>query len=674
LSVDCRSCVRPGSDRVADTRRLARLAALLASALLVLPPTASAQRDQFFDALLPFYRSLTGTFGDEGPRLTAQLETLSRALTRWDQALEATERTLRARLKDGDARTALEVHTVLASLYAERSRYDEALREIEQAIRVDAARAPLHRFKALLYLAGNRPADAADAFRAAWLLEPEDPRNAYHLVVRKSVRTTVPEMERALGTLARIERELTRGERANADSPFLTLNSITDDVGGALAFAPAAYAPSFALLLEGEFEKGMSALRAAVAADPLVADPASHSEPMTRGIAALRQGLVEQALEHMNSAVTGAPDSSEARRILGTVYGVAGDTEKSLQHLHEAVRLNPLDERSWVALARALDAAGAWPEAMAVLREGVGTLTDSGALRWMLSSTVGTRQRTDEIDLELVAMAERLVLLAGRGELYGRLGAFAQSHLDYDRAMNLLEQRVRLTPNSAAAHRALGQAYVGQGREDEAYAELVVALMLNSADVDTLTTIGRLHMSAGRYPAAVETLTRAVALQPDNLQAVHAQTDSLLRAGRLVEGEQQRKEAERLQERAVEQQRRLRTLGMLAVQAEVQMRERQYVSAIATWQRLIQIEGGKATSHLRLAEALAGAGRLEEAASQIQQAIATRNAGPEAHRRLAEVYASLGRNDESARARRLYVEQSLRQLGELQGYTAALAR
>jgi tetratricopeptide (TPR) repeat protein len=647
---------------------------VLVLALLVLPQTAYAQRDQFFDALLPFYRALTGAYGDEGPQLTAHLETLSTALARWDRALAVTDLEARTRLKNADTRTVLEAHTVLASLYAERSRYAEALREIEQAIRVDPARAPFQRFKALLYQADGKPTQAADAYRAAWLVDPDDPRNAYQLVVRTSVHTTELEIERALGTLARTERELTRGERAKAESAFLTLNSITDDVGGALAFAPVAYAPSFALLLEGEFEKGMSALRAAVASDPLVADPASRSEPMTRGIAALKQGLVNQALEHMNAAVAAAPDSSEARRILGTVYGVAGDTEQSLQHLREAVRLNPRDERSWVALARALDAVGAWPQAIAALRDAMDTLPHSGVLRWMLASTAGSRQSTDATDLELVAMAERLVLLAGRGELYGRLARFAQSHLDYDRAVNLLEQRVMLNANSAAAHKALGQAYVDRGREQEGYAELVVALMLDPADVGTLTSIGRQHLAAGRYLAAIETLTRAVALQPEHMPAVHALADALLRAGRIDEGQKRRKESEQLQARTVARERVRRTAGMLAVQAELHMAERQYGSATAIWQKVIELEGGGATNYLRLAEALVGAGRLVEAASQIQLAIASPNVGPEAYRRLADVYASLGRNAESASARRIYIEQRLRQLGQLDGVAAGFER
>ena len=128
-------------------------------------------------------------------------------------------------------------------------------------------------------------------------------------------------------------------------------------------------------------------------------------------------------------------------------------------------------------------------------------LPESGELRWQLSTISGKRQRTDDADLELMAVADRLVVLAGKGDLYGRIAGLAQAHLDYDRAVALLEQRVTLTPNNASAHQALGRAYVDQGREDEGYAELVVALWLDPSSAETLTAIGRLHLGAGRYAA-----------------------------------------------------------------------------------------------------------------------------------------------------------------------------
>ncbi len=203
-----------------------------------------------------------------------------------------------------------------------------------------------------------------------------------------------------------------------------------------------------------------------MAADPLNTDPAMRSDRTTQGIAALKQGLVDSAIAHLEAAL-GAGESSQAHRLLGTAYWVSGELAKSVLHLRAAVRLDPADERSWLALARALEGSGNLSEAVDALRTAIGELPDAGALRWQLSVTAGKRQRTEPEDLELATVAERLTLLAGKGELYDRAGRLAHGHLDYERALTLFEKRVVLTPNNAAAHKTLGRAYVDAGREDE---------------------------------------------------------------------------------------------------------------------------------------------------------------------------------------------------------------
>ena len=60
-----------------------------------------------------------------------------------------------------DVQTALQVHAILASLYLDRSRFTDALREFEAAIRIDDTRAAFHRYKGLIYQATARPGDAA---------------------------------------------------------------------------------------------------------------------------------------------------------------------------------------------------------------------------------------------------------------------------------------------------------------------------------------------------------------------------------------------------------------------------------------------------------------------------------------------------------------------------------
>ncbi|HVG54894.1 MAG TPA: tetratricopeptide repeat protein [Vicinamibacterales bacterium] len=640
--------------------RVPRLVFLLLVAAIAVPSPAAAQRDTFLKALVQFHQTLRGAYGDEGPQLTAHLDTMAAALAAWDSEIRNAESQLRARAKGTDTAAALQAHTILASLYLERSRFDDALREFEADIQIDPARAAFHRYKGLIYQGMARPAEAAAAYRTAWLRDPNDPQNAYQLVVRRASTTTAAQLAQALATLVRVEGELVRRQRSRADSPFRTIQAIDDDAGASIAFVPPAYIRGFSLLQRGAYGEALTVLRAAVAADPLVTDGASRSEPMAQGIAALRQGMVDAALERLEAAVARAADSSEAHRILGTAYGINGDAAKSVQHLRDATRLNPRDERGWLGLARALEDSGELPEAVAALRSGMSALPDSASLRWRLYLTSAKRQRTDESDLALLPLVDRLVLFAGKGELYGQLARLAQAHLDYERGVALLEQRVTLTPNNALAHKALGLAYVEQGREDAGYAELVTSLLLDPLDTETLTALGQAHLAAGRTTEAIAGLERALALDSSNNQALHALGEALIRAGRTAEGQQRLEESARRREQDVEDQRSRRTAAVLTLQAEEHMAKGEYDAAIDVWRQAIAIRRDS-VGPLRMSDALIKAGRLEEAAILLRASISS-TARPEMHSRLAEVYAALGRTEESAAARRASVEKRLQEL------------
>ena len=628
--------------------------------LLALPDSAAAQQDRFLTTLPALYRSLAGTYGDEGREIAAHVETLSQALAEWDAEFGVAERRLRAGTK-ADPTSAVDAHTSLAELYAARSRFRDAVREIDEAIGLNPRVTSLYPYKALLQQALGNPTEAADTFRAGWLLDPADPRNAYWLVVQRSARTTDAEIEQALGTLSAVERELVRGQRRRADSPFLSVTPLNDDVGRAMPFAPAGYARPFALLLNGEFTEGMAALKAAVAADPLVADPAVRLEAMPRSAAALRQGSVADAIALLETVASQAPGSSEAHRMLGTAHTVNGDTAEGIRHLRLAVQANPRNERAWLTLARTLEGIDSVADAVQALRDAIAAVPDAGAVRWLLSTLSPRLQRSDETDVELIAVADRLVLLAGKGELYGRVAELAQSHLDYDRAIELLEKRVALTPNSAAAHHALGSAYIDHGRESAGYAELVIALLLDPDDIDALAALGRVHLAAGRYSAAAEALERVAAIRPTEHDVLRALGAALIQLGRTAEGDARLEESARALAAAVEDQRRRRTFGMLASQATLSMGRGEFELAIALWRQVIELDRSNAGHHIRLADALVRAKRLAEAEASLRTAIML-GGGPEPHRRLAEVLAALGRSEESARERQIYRDQRLQDL------------
>ena len=645
--------------RSSADHRLARVVAALLLALFAFPSIGAAQRDQFFSELLLFYRTLGGVYGDEGPQLTQRLDAMSAALSRWDDEIKDWEGLARERLNGADAQIALQVHTFLASLYLERGRLDDALREFDEGIRIDPKRAALSRFKGLIHQMASRRGAAADAFRAAWLLEPADPQNAYRLVANSSSQTTAEERSRAIETLRTVERELVKGERRASRSLSVDISGIVDDAGGGMAFVPAAYAQGFALILKGDLMAGVVALRTAAAADPLVADPVSRS--MASGIAALRDGRVSAAVTELEAAVARARASSEAHRISATAYGVSGDVPKTLDHLREAVRLNSRDERSWSALARTLDQTGRVAEAEQVIRAAIAALPEAGALRWQLAAYAARQQRTVEADVVLIAAIDRYVLLAGRGDLHVSLARFARTQLDFPRAIALLEQAISIAPNNIAAHKALGRAYIDEGRADEGYAELVVALMLDPDDEETRLDLARVHLASDRAERAVELLGRAP-IDAGHRDAVRALGEALIRTGRTAEGESRLRESERLQTQAIEEDRRLRIAGSQRLQAEVLITGGDFTGAIELLQQVIASDPASASAHLRLADALVATKRLDEAVKAYQAAIALDTASAETHRRLAEVFDALGRGDESAAARARYVSRQLEQL------------
>ena len=123
--------------------------------MLIVPSNALAQRDAFFADAPAFYKSLGGAYGDEGPQLVAQLDALTTALARWDDEILAAEQQAAAAAGGSRPQTTLQVHTLLASMYMERGRFDDALREFDEDIRIDPRRAAFHRFKGLIHAGGR---------------------------------------------------------------------------------------------------------------------------------------------------------------------------------------------------------------------------------------------------------------------------------------------------------------------------------------------------------------------------------------------------------------------------------------------------------------------------------------------------------------------------------------
>ena len=512
--------------------------------LLLLPATAVAQKDVFVDAFIALHSALPGTYGDEGAQVTSEFSRLTAALTAWDRAAAAAETALKKR-----AATPGE----FALHYVEHQQFDAAIRVMQAAIAAEPARASLYLFQGQLLEATGRTADAIAAFAKARQLDPNDPLAAYFVAIRSSTGPAVdppPDMAPLVTTLlaaADRPRALTR--------PFAELTLIRDLSATTPQFASAAYVEAFRAFRARRFRDAIDQLRAAMARDPLLNDPAAQSKELRAGVTALRAKNGTEAVARLEAAVHSMPGSSEAHRVLGVAYRAVGKLPESLTHFERAVRLRPDDERARLALGTTLAEAGKLAEAERELRDTIGTLPASSAARWELAVILDRQNRGTEA-IRLLEDAAALPIVAGRARLLWRLAEVAHAYKrDSARVIAVVSQMARLAPNEAGGHRDLGLAYSRAGRDDEAAIELLMASLLGHEEVEMLGALGQIHLNAGRLERALSDLRRAIALDPTSMQARYALARTLQRLGRHDEARQELAEFDRLRAIGLDEQR-----------------------------------------------------------------------------------------------------------------------
>ena len=145
--------------------------------------------------------------------------------------------------------------------------------------------------------------------------------------------------------------------------------------------------------------------------------------------------------------------------------------------------------------------------------------------------------------------------LSGRSLLFLGIGRLAQVEGDFAGAIEAFRHAVQLNPNDVNLHRELAFAYAGQGAVDEAFHELVAALLLNPRDAKTFADIGRLFLDAGQDAEALPPLRRALALAPGMYETRYAIATSLTRLGRTDDAARELAAFERAQREMLDRQR-----------------------------------------------------------------------------------------------------------------------
>jgi tetratricopeptide (TPR) repeat protein len=158
-------------------------------------------------------------------------------------------------------------------------------------------------------------------------------------------------------------------------------------------------------------------------------------------------------------------------------------------------------------------------------------------------------------------------VLLGRASLLVGIGRLAQVEGDLAGAIDSFDQAARLDPNNPGIRKELAGAYAAQSREEEAFDELMAALLIDPRDGQAHAGIGQLYLDAGRDADAVAAFNRALELMPDRYEARYALATAYTRLGRTAEAAREFELFERVRREKLDERRR-----NIAVEVEQQER------------------------------------------------------------------------------------------------------
>jgi tetratricopeptide (TPR) repeat protein len=213
------------------------------------------------------------------------------------------------------------------------------------------------------------------------------------------------------------------------------------------------------------------------------------------------------------------------------------------------------DEREALAAAAGLAQEGRHLEAERALRSIVTTWPESGVAHWWLGRVYENVNRIADARAEYETVVS--VALTGRASILASIGRLAHTEGNFARATEAFEQRLRLTPNDAMAHRDLAWIHLAQDRTEQALAELNATVAIDPRDAEAHAAIGRIRLDAGLHAEAIVALRRALELRPALFEARYALALALRQIGRGEEAAREIELFERARREATEERRRV---------------------------------------------------------------------------------------------------------------------
>lgn len=247
-------------------------------------------------------------------------------------------------------------------------------------------------------------------------------------------------------------------------------------------------------------------------------------ESFTRGFEAateaVRVGRWEMAEAQLRELDRIAPDQFIIQHYLGRTALGRGDAATAIEFLERSIALNPsYYSPTYVELAKAYQGAGQPQRAMELLEEAVAAYPDNFALRFNLGYHLQAAGRLDEA---LASYRRAAELVPDHPQLLNNIASVHLARGEPEEALAAMRQALELNPDDGRTWGNVGMVLGGSGQFEEAEEAFRRAVELLPSEASLHFNLGLALMRQGKNADAIAALRRALEIDPGMVPARQA--------------------------------------------------------------------------------------------------------------------------------------------------------
>ncbi|MDR0305972.1 MAG: tetratricopeptide repeat protein [Chitinispirillales bacterium] len=269
--------------------------------------------------------------------------------------------------------------------------------------------------------------------------------------------------------------------------------------------------------------KAIEAARAAVALD---ANAWEARVVLTRAL--INNKNFKAAQEHAEFIVRKEPQNLEFLKMLALCYDDNKEPAKLAEADKQIVMFDKRDLPSRLRLARFAESKNDSKTAIAMYREIAALDSKNSESLKKLAHLLNKEKQGAEA---AAFMRRYIALVPNDAEAHRDLGDMLYEQKNLDAALASYRTAIKIDPNLKGFHKRYAEIVIAKGQHAEVITALNAVIKNGDADVSTYATLGMIYNGRKQFKEAQEMYTKALSLDPTNLDALSALAASQAAAG-----------------------------------------------------------------------------------------------------------------------------------------------